>query len=179
MLRQVQKLKDYWRRRSASDIRLMAAIGVIVFLLLFIVVKFLPSKDLGYEDGRRRFQGYADGIDGKLDDTVWGVPEYAKDYVRMEWNDVWERGVSEDWENPPYKNAVIDNIWNGKTPNGSGQVWEYKIEWVDECGSDGAFREDGSFCMWGRFAVYPSSETKISGPFWDAHAVPPGIVIKR
>lgn len=176
-----RSLKGKWA--DLPKLKKLVVAGFVLILVLLLVIGFLSwinrDSKLGYDNSRMLFQGYADGVDGKLDDTVWGLPAYENDYIKMKWNKEWERGISENWENPPYEEASIDNIWNGKTPDGSGQVWDYKIKWVGECGPDGAFREDGSFCIWNEFAVEMSKSSSVTGKFWDAHAVPPGIVTDR
>ncbi|MFZ5559878.1 MAG: hypothetical protein ACOZAL_03765 [Patescibacteria group bacterium] len=77
---------------------------------------------------------------------------YANDLLIMKWNAEWDRGNDEGWSNPPY-DAWEDNEWNGKIPGGSGAVWHYKIKWVGDCVSDQSLLPDGSYCIWGQFAV--------------------------
>lgn len=115
---------------------------------------------------------------GKVGDEAWCIDylgPYANDKLIMKWNAEWDRGNAEGWNNPPY-DAWENNEWNGMAPGGSGAVWHYKIVWVGPC-SDGAVLPDGSYCLWGQFAVIMDQGIDPSmgpGHIWFAHANPSG-----
>lgn len=158
-------------------------IGLAAILSLLSVTAVFAAKnsnavgrgfdELGYNRSARIFQGPADGVDGSLDGATYGDPTYGKDMLKMKWNAEWDRGNAEGWVNGPY-DAWIDNNWNGKVPGGSGEVWQYRIKWVGSCGAAGTDLGDGSYCLWGQFAVIMSHGTVANQHFWDAHAVPAG-----
>lgn len=133
--------------------------------------------ELGYNRSARVFSGPADGVDGKLDGKVWGDTTYANDHLKMKWNAEWDRGNSDGWANPPYA-AWEDNEWNGSLKGGSGEMWQYKIKWVGPCGATGTTLDDGSYCIWGQFAVIASHGVTDNDHFWEAHAVPSGFGVK-
>lgn len=131
----------------------------------------------GYNDTARVFSGPADGVDRVLDGKVWGDPTYANDHLVMKWNAEWDRGNDEGWTNPPYR-AWENNEWNGNVSGGSGAVWHYKIVWVGPCGAYGTPLPDGSYCIWGQFAVIMDQgfdSTYGEGHLWFAHAKPNGV----
>lgn len=130
----------------------------------------------GYNYQARIFVGDADGVDRALDGAVWGYPEYANDHLVMKWNAEWDRGNAEHWANPPYE-AWENNEWNGQVPNGSGEVWHYKIKWVGPCGCpNGTPTPNGGYYIWGQFEVLMSQGTTPNGHFWEAHghSIPTG-----
>jgi hypothetical protein len=101
---------------------------------------------------------------------------YSQDKLIMKWNAEWDRGNTEGWKNPPY-DAWEDNEWNGMGKGGSGAVWHYKIKWVGPCGLDGTVLPDGSYCIWGQFAILMDQGKDPSygpGHQWFAHANPTG-----
>ena len=129
---------------------------------------------LGYNRTAGIFNGAADGVDGTLDGTYYGMAAYATDHLKMKWNSEWDRGNAEGWNDPKGYRAWIDNQWNGMRPGGSGETWHYRIKWVGPCGADGAPTGTGGYCLWGQFEVVLSHGTSANQHFWDAHAVPAG-----
>ena len=94
----------------------------------------------------------------------------------MKWTEDWDRGNDENWANPPYDSAWIDNEWNGKK-DGSGSVWHYKIKWVGPCGADYTPLPDGGYCIWGQFETIMDQGVDPNvgpGHLWYAHALPNG-----
>lgn len=101
---------------------------------------------------------------------------YLNDKITMKWNAEWDRGVAENWANPPYA-AWEDNEWNGAFPDGSGAVWHYKIKWVGDCVTDPSLVPIGGYCIWGQFATIMDQGIDSSygpGHIWVAHAIPTG-----
>ncbi len=127
----------------------------------------------GYNYTARIFSGPADGVDRNLDGTVWGGTTYANDHLVMKWNAEWDRGNAEGWANPPY-DAWITNEWNGMIPDGSGDTWHYKIQWVGPCGTDGTSLPDGGYCIWGQFEVLMDQGMLDGTHTWFARALPNG-----
>ncbi len=98
--------------------------------------------------------------------------EFAYDRLVMKWNAEWDRGNDDDWDTPPY-DAWENNEWNGNTPNGSGDVWHYKIVWVGPC-TGGDNLPEGSYCIWNQFAVIMDQGTMDGVHVWYAHGLPTG-----
>ena len=114
--------------------------------------------------------------------TTWlnanGYGPYINDKITMKWNAEWDRGVTESWASAsaPY-DAWENNEWNGKVPEGSGEVWHYKIVWVGPGGSDSSYWHEGGYSIWGQFEVILSQgTTPDGGHIWEAlgHAIPTG-----
>ncbi|MDP3941637.1 MAG: hypothetical protein Q8Q49_05005 [bacterium] len=162
----------------------LVLIGIVVLLVgstVMTIAKGNRSNNptgngfdgLGYNRSARIFEGAADGVDGTIDGKAYSLALYANDHLKMKWNAEWDRGNDEGWNSGPYS-AWIDNNWNGQVPNGSGEVWQYRIKWIGSCGPDGTPLPDGSYCIWGQFSVLLSHGTAANEHFWDAHAVPAG-----
>jgi len=148
-------------------------LGAVALLVAGFALAADGFDEFGYNDAARIFVGAADGIDRNLDGTYYGNTDYANDHLKMKWNAEWDRGNDEEWASPPY-DAWIDNNWNGKVKDGSGEVWQYRIIWV---GSDLESSDrwvDGGYAIWGQFEVIFSHGTSANEHFWDAHAVPSG-----
>ncbi len=129
----------------------------------------------GYNDRARIFSGTAGSwCTARGDSPACMGAAYQNDKLLMKWNAEWDRGNAENWSQPPY-DAWLNNEWNGRK-GGSNTVWHYKIKWVGDCG-EGAFLPDGSYCVWGQFAMLmdqgmdPDSEPAHT---WFAHAKPNG-----
>jgi hypothetical protein len=134
-------------------------------------------NDVGYNFTARIFNGIAwDWCMDKVGNEDWCnayLGEYKYDRIIMKWNAEWDRGNDENWLYPPYE-AWENNQWNGKVPNGSGDVWHYKIVWVGPCGADGTPLENGGYCLWGQFEVISDHGTLDGVHEWLAHATPNG-----
>lgn len=99
--------------------------------------------------------------------------EYSDDKLKMKWNAEWDRGNEEGWTDPNGYDAWEDNLWNGKVPGGSGEVWHYRIKWVGEC-PNGEAGPNGGYCIWGQFEVLMDHGTSNGEHLWFAHASPSG-----
>jgi hypothetical protein len=127
----------------------------VVSILLALMIALVPTvalagpgdggppddrgfDEFGYNAQANTFVGDADGIDRVNDDEVWGDETYADDHLVMKWNQAWDdRGTYEGaWEN---------NNWNGKGPDGSGEIYHYKIVHNEDC--------SGANCVWGDFEI--------------------------
>ncbi len=127
--------------------------------------------EYGYNDIANIFNGIADGVDKVLGNGDMGV--YGQDHLVMKWNKAWETcNASHTAAN--CAGAWTLNEWNGQVPGGSGEVWQYKIQYVGSCGADGAALPDGGYCIWGDYEVIFSQGTSGNQHFWDAHAKPAG-----
>lgn len=129
--------------------------------------------EFGYNYQARLFVGSADGVDKNLDKKVWGDPTYANDHLVMKWNEEWDRGKAEGWSKPPYY-AWENNEWNGAVPNGSGEVWHYKIIWVGTELQNSPYWKEGGYGIWGQFEVIMDQGTSDGVHTWSTHAVPTG-----
>jgi len=135
--------------------------------------------EFGYNDKARIFNGTGASwceAGGQLPDCM-GI--YSPDKLVMKWTADWDRGNDENWGNPPYDKAWTDNEWNGKgVKGGSGAVWHYKIKWVGECVANPSVLPEGSYCVWGQFAVLMDQgvDPNLAGPHhqWFAKATPNG-----
>lgn len=134
--------------------------------------------EYGYNDHARIFVGAADGVDRALDDAVWGEALYAADHLVMKWNAEWDRGNDEGWANPPY-DAWDTNHWNGQVPGGSGEIWHYKIIWVGRDLENSPYWQNGGYPIWNQFEVIFSQGTVANEHFWETHARPAGLGIKK
>ena len=156
----------------------MRRLFIAVFAIFLIAFPLSASAggfdQYGYNDTARIFNGPADGVDRSLDGTVWGDPTYASDHLSMKWNAEWDRGNDEGWTDLAGYDAWINNNWSGQAPDGSGEVWHYKIVWIGACGPDGTTLPDGGYCIWGQFEVIFSQGSVANEHFWDAHASPAG-----
>lgn len=131
--------------------------------------------EFGYNYKARVFSGKADGVDKSLDGAVWGDPTYANDHLVMKWNAEWDRGNAEGWTDPNGYDAWENNEWNGAVPNGSGEVWHYKIKWVGSELENSDLWVDGGYAIWGQFEVImDQGMTKGEGHEWVTHAIPTG-----
>ena len=151
----------------------------VVSVLLFSAAAVFADEGFdgfGYNEQARIFVGQADGVDRNLDGTVWGSPTYANDHLVMKWNAEWNRGNAEGWTDENGYDAWLNNEWNGRVPEGSGETWVYKIQWIGSCGADGTPLPDGGYCIWGQFEVLMSHGTVANEHFWEAngHANPTG-----
>jgi len=131
----------------------------------------------GYNRTARIFSGtYESWCMDKFGDASVCQTRYGpwlNDKLIMKWNDEWDRGNAEGWENPPY-NAWLSNMANGKFPEGSGETWLYKFVWVGSCGADYTPLPDGGYCIWGQFEVIMDKGNDTGSVIWYAHATPSG-----
>jgi len=152
------------------------------FLFLITVLLAVPAlgkggfDEFGYNYGARIFVGPADGVDRNLDGTVWGYPTYANDHLVMKWSKAWDEARFHDGEWTC--DAWLTNEWNGKVPGGSGETWHYKIVWVGPELEDSSCWRDGGYAIWGQFEVIFSHGTVANEHFWEAHAVPTGLITR-
>lgn len=103
--------------------------------------------------------------------SVYGF--WGNDKLMMKWNDEWNRGNDENWANPPYK-AWLSNLYNGRVPNGSGEVWHYKIVWVGDYTQNPNLVPEGGYGVWGQFAVIMDQGVNDTGHVWYTLAKPAG-----
>lgn len=158
--------------------RKLFSILLVVTMLLTITGTALAEKptdkgfdQYGYNDTARIFNGPADGVDRVLDGAVWGDPTYANDHLTMKWNAAWD--ACNDFGTPvACAGAWTNNEWNGKVPDGSGEVWHYKIVWVGPCSTTDF--SDGGYCVWGSYEVILSQGTVDNVHAWDTLANPAG-----
>ncbi len=106
-------------------------------------------------------------------DSFLGVN--APDKLVMKWTADWDRGNAEGWTGT-YPGAWTDNEWNGKgVPNGSDQVWHYKIVWVGSALENSPYWRPGGYAIWGQFEVLMDQGTDPAlGHTWFAKATPNG-----
>lgn len=130
-------------------------------------------NEFGYNYDARIFNGLADGVDKVLDGNVWGSPTYANDHVVMKWNEAWDNcNAVRTPEN--CKGAWTDNEWSGKTKDGSGEVWHYKIVWIGNYTTNPELVPEGAYGVWGEYAVIMDQGNGSSGHVWYAHGIPAG-----
>lgn len=153
------------------------AFAVAILLLAFFIYYQRENSaagfdEFGYNYKSRLFNGALDGADRNLDGTYWGDKTYANDKLAMKWSKDWDaaRFGGESWT----CDAWINNEFNGKGKDGSGEIWHYKISWVGpELQQSECWRE-GGYPIWGQFEVTMSQGTVANTHFWEAHAHPNG-----
>lgn len=153
---------------------ILGAVALVAMLGIVATVSAAGGFDeFGYNDTARIFVGPADGVDGVMDGMVWGDATYANDHLVMKWNAAWD--ACNDLNTPEAcAGAWIDNEWNGKVPDGSGETWHYKIVWIGACGAYGTPTGDGGYCIWNSYEMLMSQGTAENVHIWDAHAIPNG-----
>ncbi len=157
---------------------LVLALGTLLVLasLFIISLKQNTAKggfdQFGYNYQAMLFNGELDGADRNLDGKYWGDPTYANDRLVMKWSKAWDdaRFRGQPWT----CDAWVDNEFNGKVTNGSGEIWHYKIVWVGpELKNSSCWREGGD-PIWGEFEVLFSQGTVANKHFWELNAHPNG-----
>ena len=128
--------------------------------------------EFGYNYKAMIFVGKADGVDRILDDAVWGDSTYANDWLAMKWSKGWDdaRFHGEPWG----PEAWEDNEWNGAVPDGSGEVWHYKIIWVGPGLEGSEYWREGGEAVWGQFEIIMDHGTIDGVHEFLAHATPTG-----
>lgn len=127
--------------------------------------------EFGYNYQARIFVGPADGVDRVLDGKVWGDPTYANDYLVMKWSKGWDdaRFHGATWG----PDAWEDNEWNGMVPNGSQEVWHYKVIWVGPELEGSPYWREGGYAIWGQFEVIMSQGVVDGEHIWEMPIVTP------
>ena len=153
----------------------------IIISLVFLMTAVSVSAgfdQFGYNYQARIFVGSADGVDRILDKAVWGDSTYANDHLVMKWNKAWDACNSAgNNDESACAGAWVDNEWNGKVPDGSGEVWHYKIIWVGSDLENSTYWKEGGYPIWGEFEVIMDQGLDPSygpGHMWFAHATPTG-----
>jgi len=149
-----------------------------LFLILILSIISVPLAvsggfdEYGYNYPAMIFVGRADGVDRDLDGAVWGDPVYANDILVMKWSKAWDdaKFYGADWG----PNAWCDNEWNGMIPDGSGEVWHYKIIWVGSELQNSPYWREGGYEIWGQFEVIMDQGVYNGEHFWGALASPNG-----
>lgn len=162
----------------------LLTLSLAVFVIFTSVPKLFPNNDevkgknentaatgfdeFGYNYTARIFNGAADGVDRQLDSKVWGDSTYAKDHLVMKWSKAWDdaRFGGAPW----IPGAWTDNEWNGKVPDGSGEVWHYKIVWVGPELDKSPYWRTGGYAIWGEFEVIMDQGSVANEHFWYTHA---------
>ena len=148
-------------------------LGCAVILVGMMVLPGMTKggfDEYGYNYQARNFVGLADGVDRSLDGTVGGDPTYANDKLVMKWSKAWDdaRFYGGEWT----PNAWCTNHWNGKVPDGSGEIWQYKIIWVGTELENSPYWREGGYAIWGQFEVIMSHGTIENKHFWECLAKP-------
>jgi len=162
--------------------RLVLLPGVIALatltLALFAFLGGSPSlakggfDEFGYNYQSNLFVGSADGVDRVLDGAVGGDATYANDHLVMKWSKAWDaaRFDGASWTCDAWEN----NEWNGAAPDGSGEVWHYKIVWVGPELEGSDCWQEGGYPIWGEFEVIMDQGTAGAEHIWYTHANPNG-----
>lgn len=128
--------------------------------------------EYGYNYNAMIFVGAADGVDRNQDGTVWGDPTYANDILVMKWSKGWDDARFHGGVWGP--DAWCNNEWNGMCPDGSGEVWLYKIIWVGPDLENSQYWREGGYPIWGQFEVIMSHGTYMGEHIWETLANPNG-----
>lgn len=145
-------------------------IGIISISLLALIGTVMAAggfDQFGYNYQARLFSGKADGVDRRLDGKVWGDSTYANDHLVMKWSKAWDDAR---FHNAPWTpDAWEDNEWNGMTPNGSKQLWHYKIIWVGSALENSPYWRAGGYPIWGQFEVIMDQGVDKANDFCNAN----------
>lgn len=150
-------------------------VSAIVLVLLGTIASATAAgggfDEFGYNYTARVFVGKADGVDRKLDGTIWGDPSYANDHLVMKWSKAWDdaRFHGAQWSPAAWE----DNEWNGAVEGGSGEVWHYKIIWVGPSLQGSPYWREGGYAIWGQFEVIMSQGTVNGEHVWEMPVVTP------
>lgn len=150
------------------------ALAVMAFAVspVFAVKGF---NEFGYNYNARIFSGLADGVDKTLNGMVWGDPTYANDRLVMKWNAAWDAcNTAGGNDVNACLGAWTNNEWNGAVPNGSGEVWHYKMIWVGPLGEDSPYWAKGGYSIWGNYEVIMDQGTADGVHTWFAHGISTG-----
>jgi len=109
---------------------------------------------------------------GDIDSCMATYGDWWDDKLIMKWNAEWDRGNDDGWTDDDY-DARLSNLGNGRLPGGSGEIYHAKIVWVGPC-TGGANLPDGSYCIWGEFAVIMEKSHLDGENTWLAHGIPAG-----
>lgn len=161
-----------------KKILFLAIVGIAMAFATRPVMAVKPASkgfdDFGYNRSARIFNGTGmSWCMGKINNQTYCETYYGpweNDKLIMKWNAEWDRGNAENWAFGPY-DAWEDNEWNGAFPGGSGEVWHYKIKWVEPCGPDGTPLADGGKCIWGQFEVLMDQGTSAGVHTWLTHVM--------
>ena len=154
-------------------------VWILVVALLAIPVTTASAggfDEYGYNDVAGIFNGPADGVDGSLNNAVWGDPTYAYDHLVMKWNAAWDACNDAGNNNESVcAGAWTTNQWNGMNPDGSQSVWHYKIIWVGSGGEASPYWQAGGYSIWGPYEVIQDFGFDPSGHYLYAKAHPQGL----
>lgn len=120
----------------------------------------------GYNYGARIFNGtylnycisgqVKSGVDPVVAQTNCeaSLGNFKNDKLVMKWNAAWDACNANGYDNPAYcLGAWVDNEFNGNVPNGSGEMWHYKIIWVGSAGQSSQYWLPGGYSVWGNYEV--------------------------
>lgn len=154
---------------------------LVLFCFLFIFVGFVGAgfDDFGYNRTARNFVGTGlSWCQGKLG---WTVPQceaylgpYTYDKIVMKWNKAWDDCNDSNYDPAMCVGAWTDNEWNGKGPEGSGEVWHYKIIWVGPGKETSPYWKEGGYSIWGEYEVIMDQGTNSDHIHTILHSIPAG-----
>src|SRR5262249_58477078 len=149
-----EHLENPLRRKSMKELVFLASVILCVLALAHnsnVVTAAGGFDQYGYNYKARTFVGAADGVDRKLDGTVWDDPNYANDHLVMKWSKAWDDAR---FNNAPWTpDAWVDNEWNGMGAVGSGTSEHVKIIWVGPALESSSYWRPGGYAIWGEFEV--------------------------
>lgn len=168
----------FFVRREVKIMKKFLIAAIVVFFFVPFMGIQAGFDEFGYNDTARNFVGTCKGWHmGKFASTEADAEAYCGIYTNdklvMKWNAEWDRGNAEGWTDPDGYDAWMNNEWNGKK-DGSGEVWHYKIVWVGDYVQDPSVLPEGSYGIWGQFAVLMDQGTAGGEHFWLTHGIPSG-----
>lgn len=170
-------------KKFLSGVLIIAAFLVVTTVVVAAAPSDKGFNQYGYNYSARIFNGtswdwcFARNWTSAQCSSYFG--NYVNDKLVMKWNAEWDRGNAENWGNPPYA-AWEDNEWNGRSPEGSGEIWHYKIAWDKGCASSahapsGEVSKGEAYCLWGPFAMISSQgSTQEREHIWEVLLNPAG-----
>ena len=111
-------------------------------------------NNTGYDYVARVYNGLGDGVDGKLDGSVWGDSTYTNDRVAMSWNSQWDvcNAAGNDSATACI-GAKLSNTWDGNVPDGSKVSQRFNIIWVGSSGMNSRYWTSGGTLIWGSYEI--------------------------
>ena len=151
---------------------IVVAVGLAILLTMAVGPALAAGGfDIyGYNYQARIFVGPADGVDGKLDGTLYGDPTYANDHLVMKWSKAYEDARHGAAWTP---DAWADNEWNGQVPGGSGLSQHCKMIWVGPLNESSQYWVAGGYLLSDEWEVIFDHYTG-QNEEWAAHAIPTG-----
>lgn len=111
--------------------------------------------EYGYNRTARVFVGTCKSwAEQKNLDVAEACGTYVNDSLVMKWNKAWDEcNAAGSNDEAACADAWLNQTWNGKKPNGSGETYGAKTIWVGSKGESSPYWQDGGYLLWGNYEV--------------------------